>query len=233
MTSRYGTLYLPIQKTHWDVAKWYDRDRHLNSNNYLIVMIAQMVVVLAPAVFAYIPSSLVAIVATTLVVMISAYILSSGRSELAIASMLGLAAIAFGWANEGTPGTMFSALDNFSSGAFYVYAAILLVRRVIETQSITRNVLYAAISGFLFLGLVGGHLIRLIDVTTEGAFNLPADADTYSYTYFSFVTITTLGYGDITPQNATAQAVTVLLAICGQMYITTVIAVIVGRLSSK
>ncbi len=215
------------------MAKWYDHETHLNADNYLIVMIAQTIVVLAPAVFEYIPSSLVAIVATTLVVLVSAYILSSGRRELALASVLGITAIVLGWANEGTPGTMFSAIDHFASSAFYVYAAILLVRRVLETEQITTNILYAAICGFLFLGLIGGHLIRLIDVTTQGAFNLPPDVDTYSYTYFSFVTITTLGYGDITPQNGPAQAITVLLAICGQMYITTVIAVIVGRLSSK
>jgi len=48
--------------------------------------------------------------------------------------------------------------------------------------------------------------------------------------YFSFVTITTLGYGDITPVTQTARAISIVLAISGQMYITIIIAVIIGKL---
>lgn len=76
-------------------------------------------------------------------------------------------------------------------------------------------------------------MVRLVQIVLPGSFNIESSVDGYTYMYFSFVTITTLGYGDIAPQEPVGQALVVLLAIFGQMYLTIVIAIIIGLLISK
>ena len=51
----------------------------------------------------------------------------------------------------------------------------------------------------------------------------------HDYLYFSFVTVTTLGYGDITPANALAKSIVIVIAISGQLYLTVLVAMLVGK----
>lgn len=53
--------------------------------------------------------------------------------------------------------------------------------------------------------------------------------DPSHFIYFSFVTMSTLGYGDITPVTAPAEAVAILLSVFGPMYLTVLVAMLVGR----
>jgi hypothetical protein len=55
----------------------------------------------------------------------------------------------------------------------------------------------------------------------------------HDYLYFSFVTLTTLGYGDITPVSAFAKSLTIFIAITGQLYLTILIAMLVGKYLSS
>ena len=55
----------------------------------------------------------------------------------------------------------------------------------------------------------------------------------FDYLYFSFVTLTTLGYGDITPLSHLSRSTAVLLAITGQLYMTILIALLVGKFLAR
>jgi uncharacterized membrane protein len=55
----------------------------------------------------------------------------------------------------------------------------------------------------------------------------------HDYLYFSFVTMTTLGYGDITPVSSFAKSVTTLIAVMGQLYLTILVAMLVGKFLSR
>ena len=197
-----------------------------------MLLIAQIVVILLPAFFDYLNLDWVATLAFTLVIVVSGYIVTDTRRELFTAIGLAFLAILAMWIDAATPGTFFSLAGNVSALAFFMYAGIKLAgKHLARMEKIDLNVLYAAISGFIFLGIIGGFLVKIIDLTTaDMAFSVDFVNDQYAYFYYSFVTITTLGYGDILPLTPTAQAISVLLAISGQMYITVVIAVIVGKL---
>jgi len=51
--------------------------------------------------------------------------------------------------------------------------------------------------------------------------------------YYSFVTLTTVGYGDITPANSLTKSLTILEAIIGQLYLTVLVALLVGKYVSE
>jgi len=55
----------------------------------------------------------------------------------------------------------------------------------------------------------------------------------YDFLYFSFITLTTLGYGDVTPVSAFAKSVTLIIAVSGQLYLTILVAMLVGKFLSR
>lgn len=76
---------------------------------------------------------------------------------------------------------------------------------------------------------------KLIYNLDSGAINFAGGVakDFHDYLYFSFVTMTTLGYGDVTPVSAFAKSVTMTIAVTGQFYMTILIAILVGKYLSN
>ena len=98
-----------------------------------------------------------------------------------------------------------------------------------------------AINSYLLIGVVGAFLFISVDVgysffaNAEHAlnFNNIVDPTFHDYIYFSFVTITTLGYGDITPIIPIAKSLTIALSLTGQLYLTILVAMLMGKFLSQ
>ncbi len=125
-----------------------------------------------------------------------------------------------------------SALIFFFS--FIIYA---LGRFIYQSKKISYDLLFISINIYLLMGIVFGNLSMLIDFLLPGAYRFPdymQPASFADYMYFSFVTMTTVGYGDVLPVKQPSQVMAVLYAIVGQLYIAIVMAIIVGKfISSK
>ena len=93
--------------------------------------------------------------------------------------------------------------------------------------------MYAALDAYVFVGIFAGLLHHLIEQTWPGSYvSSGAVIPDFSFTtaiYFSFVTLATIGYGDIVPQTDIARGVTVVEAVVGQLYL----AVLIARLVSN
>ena len=85
------------------------------------------------------------------------------------------------------------------------------------------------ILGFLYLGIIGGILFEVMHFFDSHSFKLAHGFSGFSFYYFSFISITTVGYGDITPLTSPAQSLTMVMNIIGQFYLAIVIAVFVGK----
>jgi hypothetical protein len=111
----------------------------------------------------------------------------------------------------------------FIAGSDAVHFAMRLSRANAEH-------LYAALSVYILLGLLFGMLHWATELEWQGAYTLPADESfsLESSIYFSFVTQTTLGFGDILPKSALARGLTILQAIVGQLYLTVMLASLVS-----
>lgn len=90
--------------------------------------------------------------------------------------------------------------------------------------------LFAALDAYLLVGLAFGVGYWLLEQAWPASFGtaMPGELDLARAIYFSFVTIATLGYGDIVPANDTTRGLVILEAVAGQMYL----AVLVARLVS-
>ena len=118
----------------------------------------------------------------------------------------------------------------------------MIVFRVVRTPTVTFDSVFGAICSYLLFGLAWALSYAAIYTLLPEAFSIPEKpsfgADTGSnqfgaisqFIYHSFVTMTTLGYGDITPRDPVTRAVTWMQAVVGQFYVAVVIAWLVSAL---
>ncbi|MEM6966316.1 MAG: ion channel [Bacteroidota bacterium] len=112
-----------------------------------------------------------------------------------------------------------------------IFFGVILVKilRYILFNPIGVNEIYACITGYMILGVLGAPLFFIIDKTANAAFRIDHQPEFYDFIYFSFITLTSVGYGDISPVNPIAMSATILLSIAGQLYLTILIAIIIGK----
>lgn len=125
----------------------------------------------------------------------------------------------------------------FSSALFallILWTFPVIVRRAFQHERVTLNTLAAGLTAYLLIGMFFAALYRcdsaLQNYTLFTQTDQPAAGD---YTYFSFVTLTTLGYGDLTPATDVARSLAIFEAILGQVFLVTAVARIVSLLGSE
>jgi len=106
---------------------------------------------------------------------------------------------------------------------------IVLIKQLLKIKKVNLRFILGPLLGFLYLGIIGGILFETIHFLDIKSFQLVDGFSGYSFYYFSFISITTVGYGDITPITPPAQSLTLVMNIIGQFYLAIVIGVFVGK----
>ena len=102
------------------------------------------------------------------------------------------------------------------------------LRFVIQSDEVGSETLYAALSTYLIAGVFFGELFWSIEQIAPGSYGAPDAISEFSMVYFSFVTLASLGYGDILPKTDLARGLAMFEVIGGQLFL----AVMVARLIS-
>jgi hypothetical protein len=122
--------------------------------------------------------------------------------------------------------------------AFLGYSVVAIMKTVHKEEAVSADSVYGAFCSYLLVGLAFGHVYCLIETVFPGSFLFrepraaPAGGEQMEYfllTYFSFVTLTTVGFGDITPAHAAARSLAVVEAVTGQFFIAILIAELIGK----
>jgi hypothetical protein len=114
---------------------------------------------------------------------------------------------------------------------FIGYTLVLILSFIVRQKEITRDTIYAGIVGYLLIGVMWALAFLLLEELQPNSFRIPEEhvgEPRYLFYYYSFVTLTTLGYGDVTPLTAQASSLCLLEALIGQLYLTVLIAMLVG-----
>jgi hypothetical protein len=136
---------------------------------------------------------------------------------IALTIIVHWARIAFGTAGLSGWDALFSML---SLCAF----TMVVLWQVNQKGPVTGHRVRGAVAGYLLLGFSCAYAYGLIDFLIPGAFQMPAadlqsrKAQSEAFLYFSIVTLTTLGYGDITAVHPVARSVVMMEALLGQLY---------------
>ena len=119
-----------------------------------------------------------------------------------------------------------------------------IIKNVMVAPKVDFDLISGALCGYLLLAMMWSLIYQVLELTWPDSFvrgdgqalvpmgGVPVDQDWSAFIYFSFVTITTLGYGDITPANAPAGHMAALEAVVGQFYMVVLVARLVGQYSN-
>jgi hypothetical protein len=111
-----------------------------------------------------------------------------------------------------------------ATGMLAVFTLLMVKQFLIRGREPFKRIA-GAVAVYLMLGLIWANLYQVVELVSPGAFRAPPGESpaSASLTYFSFVTLATLGYGDISPVNIVARNLAVLEAIMGQLYLVILI----------
>jgi hypothetical protein len=110
-------------------------------------------------------------------------------------------------------------------------APVIILRRILASSTITVRLVLGALAIYLLVGLTYAYLYPVIGaVTNEPFFVQTSIAGPVDYVYFSYVTLTTVGYGDFTASSSAGRMVAVSEALTGQLYLVSAVALLVGNI---
>jgi Ion channel len=167
----------------------------------------------------------------TLVLLTGFFAAIGHRRIVRMLAVLSVLAIAIRWTEWIVPFALLPALRELSSMLALIALAVAVGVNVFGAGKDIATRLIGAIVLYLLIGLVCAVGYAVVHAYTPGAFGgaVVRDANTLDqWVYFSFVTLTTLGYGDVTPVTSAARSLAILEALVGQLYP----AIIIARLVS-
>lgn len=110
-----------------------------------------------------------------------------------------------------------------------VSAPAVILHRILRHQTVTTQTIIGAICVYVYIGLIFALVYGLVDAVGSEPFFAQGPVDRPGkYAYFSFVTVTTLGYGDLSPGTDFGESLVVLEALLGSIYMVTLVARLVG-----
>jgi hypothetical protein len=177
-------------------------------------------------------------VAVTLVLGAGVYAASRRRWVLRLGAALAVPTLAFEWVANfaAAPAVVLSNLLCF--GAFVGFLAVVIFYEILQQTHVTLDTIFGGIAIYLLIGIGWAFVYSAVEHVAPGSYPLGGaplqDLRPHfeilfnELVYFSFVTLTTLGYGDITPTTPPARTLAVLEAIVGQLYVAVFIASLVG-----
>jgi len=134
-----------------------------------------------------------------------------------------------------------AAIAHSTSILFLAMTTIVILKTVFQLRDVTADAVAGALCGYLLVGVLFGHAFCLVEELVPGSFAGPeletgrADSGRMHalLTYFSFVTLTTVGYGDITPSVGLGRGLAMVEAVVGQFYLAVLVAVLIGKMVAR
>lgn len=202
---------------------------------HLIVAIMAMIL-FAPFLKEFVKLHFLMDIFFTVIFIAAIFAISHKKQYILVAVLLALPVIISLWAKHIFVSDYVTILGKLFGILFFGFAIINILQFMYKAQDVTKEVLFAAVVVYLLMAIMWVFIYGLLEFIQPGSFNIP-DAQNQEasqlFLYFSFVTITTLGYGDITPVTDKAASLAVIEAIVGQIYLVVLVAWLVGMHVSK
>lgn len=137
-----------------------------------------------------------------------------------------------------SPGPLFAMVRVIPSAMFFLLVSMAFLRHILEAEEINVDRILGAVCVYLLLGIGWTVVFSTLELLHPGSFRIPGEIPILVaerqemlfgvFIYYSFVTMSTLGYGDIAPITPAARTFSILEAIMGQMYLAVIVATLVG-----
>jgi hypothetical protein len=201
----------------------------------LLLLSLLLAVLLTPALNRVSWSRLILAAVTFVPIVLSVIRLSQIKRWVWPSVLLALANVIFVVAGNTFPSPTLTGIRWASLAAFFALTAAGLFSYLRNSRTVAQAELYTAVNIYLLLGLLWATIYLAIDAFSPGSIRMggdPADRQT-ELLYFSLITLSTVGYGDIVPLGGAARIVTALEGVTGVLYIATTVALLVSRFRNE
>src|SRR5262245_48237203 len=162
------------------------------------------------------------------------YAISRVHRHVVMAVVLAIAVLGTKWSGYVIDDERLRLVNNVLAALFFTFTACLLLADVLSKGAVTADRIYGALCVYLVIGLTWGFMFLTLEGVQPGSFQFGqarlsgSEKDPATLVYFSFVTLSTVGYGDITPLSPPARSFAFMEAIIGQIYLAVLVARLVG-----
>jgi len=177
---------------------------------------------------------------TTGLLIFALFEITRRATDLVIGLALGVPAVVGGVFNAATPDTpTFNLVPLILGTLFLAFLVWRILKDVIDGSRMSSEKIYGAVCAYLLIGFLFANIYGFIALVDADAFSLSTELENHLVgsghsriqgvlNYFSFVTMSTLGYGDMSPVSQAARSFAWVQAVIGQLYLAVVIAALVG-----
>ena len=203
---------------------------------FILLVLILFTIVLTPFLDQFIETRILMDFFLTTIFIFIIFAIRSKRHHVIIASILALPLIVSTWSFYFIDSRHIGFVTRIFSALFFFFSVIIILQTIVRSTEITREIIFAAVVAYLLIALMWAFLYMILELVIPGSFSIPESSirqETMRFEYFSFITITTLGYGDITPLSDRASALALLEALIGQIYLVVLVAWLVGMHVSR
>jgi len=198
------------------LARFWVDDRGLS---VFLALLLVLIFVLPPLALTGTGGKLLTDVVLSAVLVSGAIAVTKRRWALLAVSAVAVAALCVRWATWFLSENELEELRAIAVLATLIPLCVVILRLVLRRGQVTRRRIQGAIAAYVLLGLTWSYAYTLVALSRPGAFKGVDGGDVLApWVYFSFVTLTTLGYGDIIPLHPVARTLAILEALTGQIY---------------
>jgi len=202
-------------------------DRRITSHSNLILLIFVFIFIFIIPFFPVEKQQILGNVFFSLIFFSAIFTLNTNRK-----AMFTIAVIAFltEWISELINMPILNYLSLIVNILFFQIIVIKLIIQIAKSKKADASTILEAINVYLLMGLMFTSWVAIAMLFDPGAFSFTIEnPNTREYTYFTFVTMTTLGYGDVLPIHSWAKSMAILFSSSGQIYLAVIIAMLVGK----
>jgi Ion channel len=233
---------LPSPQTHRKAGNGRHRVRLIQPNNRFRVLLCFLILMLLMAPFFEGERFAIGVIRVLLsaALVAAVYGVSARRRDLIIGGIIATPSVIGRWLPAYNSSLPVFVIVTISTVLFLGFVTVLIISEVARLKTVTFDTILGAACGYLLIGALWGFMYSIINVTEVPSFaftnvmllppnpNLTQQSRLIPLFYFSFVTLTSTGFGDILPMAPLAKALAVFEAISGQFYV----AILVARLVS-
>ena len=163
------------------------------------------------------------------------YAIRGQHRQLRFALLLATAIILLGLLHYTLQVQFLFRLQQGLAGVFLVQMLFMIWIHIEKENEVTLDLIMASACAYILIGLVWAYFYHFVEVLHPKSFTLPwtPGDDLWDFYYYSFVTLTTVGYGDILALTKPARALSILEALTGQLYLAIMISRLVGLHASQ
>lgn len=195
-----------------------------NSVTSVLLLITSIIFIFLMPVFEF-AMPVISVLLFSIIMLLAAYSISARIIYMAIGAIL------IEIATRTTDFIYIHYLAEIVTNLFIVYLVGAVIKELLARKKIDIYSLVDAINGYLLLGIMFISLVAFCDFYLPGSYNAAGKTE-MELVYYAMITLTTAGYGDITPQLPLAQSLSMLIAVTGQFYVALIVAILVGKFSS-